>query len=302
VSGSYWHIYERNLYQLSGPRKKSVGLAELDNCRAFFHLPFVVYWAAGKCRQGESNMSTKGDKEMQSLRIEPSQRWVRAQVSGEFVVDCRRPVLVWEHEKYPTYFFPREDVRMDWLEEGGQTSSRTFWHLTVNNGQRVERAAYFYPKQPEVEGYITLPWHKVDHWYEEEEEVFVHARDPYKRVDVMPSSRHVQVVIDGVTVAETKQPSLLFETSLPTRYYLPAADVNTSYLTSTDSHTRCPYKGMASYWNVSVGEKVYKDLVWSYPDPIPECPKIKGLLCFYNEKVDLYVDGELQERPETYWT
>jgi len=190
---------------------------------------------------------------------------------------------------------------MDWLEEAGQTSSRAFWNLTVD-GQRVERAAYHYPDQPELEGYITMPWHKADHWYEEEEEVFVHARDPYKRVDVMPSSRHVQVEIDGVTVAETKRPFLLFETSLPTRYYIPADDVNTDFLTPTETHTRCPYKGIASYWNVSIGDKVYKDLVWSYPDPIPECPKIRGLLSFYNEKVDLYVDGELQERPKTYWS
>lgn len=246
-------------------------------------------------------MSTKGDKLERFDRIEPSQRWVRAQVGDEFVVDCKRPLLVWEHEKYPTYFFPREDVRLDWLTETGQTSRRTFWNLTVN-GRHVERAAYHYPHQPELEGYMTLQWHKMDHWFEEEEEVFVHARDPYKRVDVLPSSRRVQVVIDGVTVAETERPFLLFETSLPTRYYIPAADVNMAYLTPTDSHTRCPYKGIASYWNVSIGDKVYKDLVWSYPDPIAECPKIKGLLCFYNEKVDLYVDGQLQERPETYWS
>ena len=116
-------------------------------------------------------MSTKDDKAKGLLRIEPSQRWVRAQVGGDFVVDSKRPLLVWEHKKYPTYFFPRGDVRMDWLEEGGQTSSRAFWHLAVKDGQRVERAAYHYPNQPELEGYITLPWHKVDHWYEEEEEV-----------------------------------------------------------------------------------------------------------------------------------
>lgn len=246
-------------------------------------------------------MSTKSDKLEQFDRIEPSQRWVRAQLEGEFVVDCKRPLLVWEHEKYPTYFFPHEDVRMDWLEKAAQTGSRSFWHLRVN-GRQVERAAYDYRNQPDLEGYLTFQWHKMGHWFEEEEEVFVHARDPYKRVDVMPSSRHIRVVIDGVTVAETKQPSLLFETSLPTRYYIPAADVNMAYLTPTNNHTRCPYKGVASYWNVSISDKLYKDLVWSYPDPIPECPKIKGLLCFYNEKVDLYVDNELQEQPETYWS
>jgi uncharacterized protein (DUF427 family) len=246
-------------------------------------------------------MSTRDDKVKGLVRIEPSQRWVRAQVGDEFAVDCKRPLLVWEHGKYPTYFFPREDVRMDWLEEAAQTGNRAFWHLAVN-GQLVKRAAYHYPHQPELEGYITLQWYKVDHWFEEEEEVFVHARDPYKRVDVMPSSRHVRVVIDGITVAETNRPSLLFETSLPTRIYIPPADVNMAYLTPTDSHTRCPYKGIASYWNVSIDDKIHKDLVWSYPDPIPECPKIRGLLCFFNEKVDLYVDGELQERPETYWS
>jgi uncharacterized protein (DUF427 family) len=190
---------------------------------------------------------------------------------------------------------------MDLLTEAGRTSSRAFWNLAVN-GEAVERAAYSYPDQPDLDGYLTLKWHLMEHWFEEEEEVFVHARDPFKRVDVMPSSRHVWVVVDGVTVAETKRPSLLFETNLPTRYYIPAEDVDMDYLTPTDSHTRCPYKGLASYWNVPVGDKVYKDLVWSYPEPIPECPKIEGLLCFYNEKVDLYVNGELQERPRTYWS
>jgi uncharacterized protein (DUF427 family) len=246
-------------------------------------------------------VSTKDDKVKRFDRIEPSQRWVRAQVEAEFVVDSKQPLLVWEHGKFPSYFFPPEDVRMDWLTEVARTGSRTFWHLTVNR-QQVERAAYRYHNQPDFEEYITFHWHKMDHWFEEEEEVFVHARDPYKRVDVMPSSRHVRVMIDGVTVAQTKQPSLLFETSLPTRYYIPSTDVNMATLTPTDTNTRCPYKGVASYWNVTIGDKVYKDFVWSYPDPIPECPKIKGLLCFYNEKVDLYVDGELQERPQTYWS
>lgn len=235
-----------------------------------------------------------------NIRIEASARWVRAEVGGQFVVDSKRPILVWEHDKYPTYFFPREDVRMDLLEEAGQTNSRTFWHLKVN-GRTIERAAYTH-NQKELEGYLTLYWHKMDHWFEEAEEVFVHARDPHKRVDTMPSTRHIRVEIEGVTVAESSRPSLLFETNLPTRYYLPAEDVQMEYLTPTDSHSRCPYKGIASYWNVTINGKEYKDIVWSYPDPIAETPKIKGLLCFYNEKVDLFVDGELQERPKTSWS
>jgi uncharacterized protein (DUF427 family) len=246
-------------------------------------------------------MLSTQDNDERLNRIELSQRWVRAQVGGEFVVDSKRPLLVWEHEKYPTYFFPIQDVRMDYLTKVSQTGSRTFWHLTIN-GQQVERAAYAYHNQPGIEGYVAFFWQKMDHWFEEEEEVFVHARDPYKRVDVMPSSRHVRVELDGVTVAETKQPFLLFETNLPTRYYIPSSDVNMAILTPTDTQTRCPYKGVASYWSATIGDKVYKDLVWSYPEPIPECPKIKEFLCFYNEKVDLYVDGELQERPQTYWS
>ena len=238
---------------------------------------------------------------MSHLRMEPSERWVRAQVNGEWVVDSKRPFLVWEHNKYPTYFFPRDDVRMDWLTESAQTKARAFWNLQV--GERViERAAYAYPDQAELAGMLSLSWHKMDHWFEEEEEVYLHARDPHKRVDAMPSSRHVKVMLDGVVLAETKRPTLLFETSLPTRYYLPTADVNMTYLTASDSHTQCPYKGTASYWHVNIDDKLYKDLVWYYPDPIPECPKIEGLLCFYNEKVDLIVDGVLQERPKTHWS
>ena len=130
----------------------------------------------------------------------------------------------------------------------------------------------------------------------------VHPRDPYHRVDVLNSSRHVKVVIDGTVVAETRRPRLLFETSLPTRYYVPKADVRLDLLEPTDTVTQCPYKGRASYWSVRVGNEVRKDLVWGYPFPIPECSKIENLMCFYNEHVDIYVDGELQERPRTPWS
>ena len=142
----------------------------------------------------------------------------------------------------------------------------------------------------------------MDGWFEEDDELYKHARDPYKRIDVLNSSRHVKVEIDGVVVAETTRPRLLFETGMPTRYYIPAADVRMEFLTATDAHSVCPYKGTASYWSVTVNGETYDDLVWGYPTPIPECPKIAGLLCFYNEKVDLTVDGELQEHPQTLWS
>ncbi len=138
--------------------------------------------------------------------------------------------------------------------------------------------------------------------YEEEEEVFVHARDPYKRVDAIASSRHVEVSVGGVTVADSRRPILLFETMLPTRYYLPREDVRMDVLQSSDTKTRCPYKGIASYWSARVGDRLVLDIVWSYPDPIKENPKIKELMCFFNERVDLTVDGELRPRPRTKWS
>ena len=114
---------------------------------------------------------------------------------------------------------------------------------------------------------------------------------------------HVVVTLGGTKLAESDRPVLLDETGLPTRFYLPAADVRTDLLQPTDTHTTCPFKGVASYWSAQVGDEEYEDLVWSYPDPIPECPKIKGLLCFFNEQVDaIFVDGVEMPRPVTPWS
>ncbi len=244
----------------------------------------------------------------QLIEIEPSPRWVRVEFGGEFVADSRRVLLVWERHHIPLYYFPRQDVRLDWLEPAGDGTDevgKIYWNVKV--GDRVaKKAAWSYADPPAeyaaLKDFIAFAWHKLDHWYEEEEEVFVHPRDPYKRVDAIPSSRHVQVVINGETVADTHQPTLLFETDLPTRYYIPQEDVRMELLEPAKGTTRCPYKGVASYWSAKIGDEVFRNIVWSYVDPIPECPKIKGLLCFYNEKVDLYVDGELQPRPETPWS
>jgi uncharacterized protein (DUF427 family) len=142
----------------------------------------------------------------------------------------------------------------------------------------------------------------MDHWYEEEEEVFVHPRDPYHRVDVLASSRHIRVELAGQLVAESSRPHILFETGLPTRYYLPLADVRMELLEPTETHSRCPYKGLASYWTARVGEEVFADIVWCYPEPIPECPKVKDLLCFFNERADITVDGQPLPKPKTQWS
>ena len=143
----------------------------------------------------------------------------------------------------------------------------------------------------------------MDHWFEEDDEIFVHPRDPYHRVDVLSSSRHVRVELGDETVAETDRPRLLFETNLPTRYYVPRMDVRMELFTPTEKRTHCPYKGEAVYWTANVNGEAFEDIVWSYPRPIPECAKIEGLLAFFNERADIWVDGELQERPaNTPWS
>jgi uncharacterized protein (DUF427 family) len=184
------------------------------------------------------------------------------------------------------------------------TDQLAYYHLRAG-GQVGERAAWVQQNPPPelvaLRGYVSFDWDSMEAWYEEDEEIFVHARDPHKRVDVLAGSRHVRVEIAGTTVAETRRPVLLFETGLPTRYYIPQEDVRMDLLEPTSQTTRCPYKGVASYWSAQVGDRVANNVVWSYAAPIPECPKIAGLLCFFNERVELYVDGELQPRPLTPW-
>jgi uncharacterized protein (DUF427 family) len=119
------------------------------------------------------------------------------------------------------------------------------------------------------------------------------------RITITPADLHVEVNVNGVKVAETDRPVLLEETGLPTRYYLPREDARVDLLRATTSETTCPFKGQASYWSVVLDDEVHDDLVWGYESPIPDVEGITGLLCFYNERVDLVVDGEALARPET---
>jgi uncharacterized protein (DUF427 family) len=245
-------------------------------------------------------------KPPRELRFEPSCRWVRARLGGETIADSREPVLVWEPGRVlPIYCFPREDVRTELLrpeapqQEGAAARARS-WALQVD-GQVVEAAAWSYD-DADLSEHIALRWDAMDAWYEEEEEVFVHPRDPHHRVDVMPSSRHVRVELEGQLLAESRAPRLLFETGLPTRFYMPRADVRTELLGPTGLHSSCPYKGLASYSSVRVGDRLHENIAWSYLDPIPEIPKIRELIAFFNERVDIWVDGQPQERPRTQWS
>lgn len=244
-------------------------------------------------------------KERTRVRIEQGGKRIRAYLGGNLVADTIAPVLVWEIPYYPTYYIPAADVRAELVEDGPGDRSPSRGDATAYtvkvDGAEAPGAAVRYLESPveELRGLVRLDWGAMDAWFEEDEEVFVHPRNPYTRVDVLASSRRVRVEVDGVTVAESSSPRLLFETGLPVRYYLPKTHVRMDLLEHTDTATHCPYKGTAEYWSVRANGKVHEDLAWSYPTPLEESRKVAGLVCFYSEKVDIYVDGVLQERPKS---
>ncbi|MEX1125626.1 MAG: DUF427 domain-containing protein [Acidimicrobiia bacterium] len=241
---------------------------------------------------------------MPNVRTESGLKRVRVMLGGEIVADTTRPLLVWENPFFPNYYFPETDVRTDLLAETGETRDSSGLGIAtryVVKAGTSEGAAYaFLDRQvPELEGHIGFVWMTMDHWFEEDEEVYTHARDPNTRIDILPSGRRVRVEIDGVTVADSSNGSFLFETGLPPRYYLPKTDVRMHLMTPTSRSTACPYKGNARYWSATVNGQVHENILWGYDTPLPESQKIAGLVSFYNEKVDIYVDEELQERPVT---
>ena len=220
------------------------------------------------------------------------------------VADSTRPLLVWENPSYPSYYFPGADVRTGLLAETGESRDTPGLGLATRylvKAGNSEGVAYSFPDSgvPEVDGHIAFVWRTMDHWFEESEEVYTHARDPNTRIDILPSDRRVRVVIDGETVADSSNGSFLFETGLPPRYYLPKTDVRMDLMTPTSRVTACPYKGNARYWSATVNGQVHENILWGYDIPLPESQKIAGLVSFYNEKVDIFVDEQLQERPVT---
>lgn len=246
------------------------------------------------------------------MRTEPSPRWVRGYVGEVAVVDTRTALLFWEDEfPVPSYAVERADVRTDLLRAatGAPATQPWFflphgpvahWYDLEVEGRRLRQAAW-QRDDPALADRLVLSWAPglLDRWTEEDEEVAGHPRDPYKRVDALPSSRHVVVSLDGVVLAESDRPVLLFETGLPTRYYLPESDVHLERLTPTANRSHCPYKGYADrYWDI-VGAPGAANLVWSYSDPFPAVAAIKDRLAFYNELVDLTVDGVALPRPES---
>jgi uncharacterized protein (DUF427 family) len=242
------------------------------------------------------------------VRTEVSAKRVRTYLGGQLVADSIRPVLVWESPKYPTYYFPAEDVRAELVPTGEVENSPSRGDaqiFDVRVGEVVAAsAARRFPDSPleQLRDLVRLDWSAMTEWFEEDEPIYTHARDPYTRVDILASSRQIRIEIDGMTVAESSSPRILFETGLPPRYYLPIADLRQDLLRPSAKESHCPYKGKATYWSLDTGQAVHENAVWIYRSPLAESQKIAGLACFYNEKVDIYVDGVLQERPKTQFS
>jgi uncharacterized protein (DUF427 family) len=239
------------------------------------------------------------------VRVEAGTKRVRAYLAGRVVVDTVRPVLVWEVPYYPAYYLPRADVRARLVPTGAQRHSPSrgegLVHDVYVDGASAPDAALLHPESPiePLRELVRFEWAAMDEWLEEDEPVYTHPRDPYTRVDILASSRHVQVEVAGTVVADSRSPRILVETGLPPRYYLPLQDVRMDLLRPSDTRTGCPYKGTASYFHLELDGRRYEDYVWIYRYPLPESQKIAGLVAFYNEKVDLSVDGVRQPRPRT---
>lgn len=233
--------------------------------------------------------------------LEPCAKRVRVAFGGRFVADSADVRLLFERDHPPIYYFPREDLREDLLAESEKTyhcpgkGDAQYWSIEVD-GRRADDAVWNYPDPkegcPPIGELFAFEWDAVDAWFEEDEEVFVHARSPYTRIDVLESSRHVEVKIGAETIAESERPVLLFETGLPVRYYLPKPDVRSDVLIDSDTVTRCPYKGVANrYWSVDASGRKVEDAAWSYDYPTAEATGIAGRIAFFSERVDVIVDG-----------
>lgn len=263
--------------------------------------------------------------ELGELRWEPTARRVRARLGGATVVDSTRAMLVWEPRRVlPAYAVPAPDVTADLVPGGEQAADPGNTHLSdvadrpvldprvpfavhTAEGEPVlvrsggATAAGFRLADPALPGYVLLDFAGFDAWYEEDEQRFAHPRDPFHRVDVLASSRHVRIERDGVPLAESRRARQLYETMLPVRYYLPREDVLVP-LRDSPTRTWCAYKGEASYCSVEVGGELVPDLVWTYPEPMAEVRDVRGLVCFFDERLDVVLDGVRLARPNTAWS
>jgi uncharacterized protein (DUF427 family) len=260
--------------------------------------------------------------ELGALRYEPIEKRIRGVIGDETVVDSTRTRLVWEPRRVvPDYAVPEADVaggiaratngaaplpdELPHLGERPILDPSVPFSVHTADGEPVtirarsgREARGFRLRDPELDGYVLVEFGAFDAWFEEDERNVSHPRDPFHRIDIVHSSRHVRVEVDGTVLAESTRPYLLFETHLPARYYLPAEDVRTDLLTPSDRRTACAYKGEASYWALDGAG----DVAWTYRAPLREAAEVTDRIAFFNERVDVIVDGERLERPVTPWS
>ena len=266
-------------------------------------------------------MSALGD-----LRVHPTGKWVSAAVGDTTVVSSKQAMVVWEPKRVvPAYAVPAADDRGDLIPYSGDagperpvrmgshgppvldpstpftvhTCPGTSFTIRASDGDLT--GAAFAPQDPDLEGYVVLDWDAFSSWREEDEPVVGHPHDPFDRIDCLRSSRHVVISLDGQVLADTSAATLLFETPLPVRYYLPREHVRMDLLQPSERRSVCAYKGTASYWSATVGDQVRRDIAWSYEQPLHDAQPVEGLVSFFTERVDLTVDGEELPRPVTPW-
>jgi uncharacterized protein (DUF427 family) len=271
-------------------------------------------------------MSSELMKALDELRYEPTAKRVRATLAGRPALDSTRALLVWEPRRIvPSYAVPADDVLTE-IVAAGTAEEATARPVRLGDGPPVldprnpfavhttagqalvldagdggPGAAGFRIADPALAGYIVVDFGGFDGWLEEDEPIVGHPHDPFSRIDVRRSARQVRIELDGHVLAETSRSRALFETGLPTRYYLPRDDVRAD-LRPSSTRTVCAYKGEASYWSVEVDGREVPDVAWSYEEPLDDLAVLRGLVCFFAEKTDLVVDGRHVERPITPWS
>ena len=249
-------------------------------------------------------MKQKNDpyKPNEQTEVFPCPKWIRVYLGGKCIANSTNVKLVRESGQLPVYYFPQKDIEMSLLSKASEDAGKSIWTVQVDDTQAKE-SAWSYSDRPEIEDYIAFEWKKMDEWYEEDEQDYVHARDPFKRIDVIASSRTVEVKMHGHIVAQTERPVLLFETGLPIRYYIPKMDVRQDLLMPGNKKTQCPYKGNATHFSIQVEGESIENIAWSYPFPTPEMSKIKNMISFYQERLDdFYVNGQRIEKAKTPWS
>ncbi|KAH8811725.1 hypothetical protein F5884DRAFT_286752 [Xylogone sp. PMI_703] len=226
-------------------------------------------------------------------KVEKTPRRIRGRYGGDWLFDTTKAIYVWEHPYYPYFYIPRSEFAKGVvIEKVDSSTTKSFWvgRLSVG-GKVVTEDVLVFETLGALKDVVKIAVAALD-WYAEDEKLLgTHPRDPYKRVEIFPASREVRIEVDGHVIAQSRQNMFLYETSLRTRYYVDPTFVNWEYLTESETISYCPYKGKANYYNIVVGGKEIKDAVWYYEYPRHESLFVAGKLCFYNEKVDVFIDG-----------